>query len=274
LAWYEFGAPTGRPVLYFHGFPGSGVEAAWAGAVAVAAGVRLIGVDRPGYGNSNHQVGRTILSWPDDVAELADALALRRFAVLGMSGGGPYALACAARMADRTTRVSVVSGLGPLPERGIDPEMMLFNRFGLWAGQRPGVRWLLDAGRPIVDHVLSNYPHVVVARLRANACSQDRTALEQSGLGTVLEESFRRAVRSGARGMVWEAKLFAGFAGEWLPSIQGPVEWLHGEQDGIVPVSMARRAETAIPQCRARYFREEGHFSVLANHLSEVLGRA
>ena len=86
----------------------------------------------------------------------------------------------------------------------------------------------------------------------------------------MLEESFRTAVEVGARGMVAEAKLFARFTGDWLHRVKAPVHWYHGERDAIVPLVMARRAEAALPRCRVRVYPDEGHFSVLAHHLSPL----
>jgi pimeloyl-ACP methyl ester carboxylesterase len=95
LGYAERGDPGGRPLLYFHGWPGARVEARLADEPAKAAGVRLVALDRPGMGFSDFQRGRTFVDWSADVVEVADALQLDRFAVLGISGGGPYAAACA-----------------------------------------------------------------------------------------------------------------------------------------------------------------------------------
>jgi pimeloyl-ACP methyl ester carboxylesterase len=75
--------------------------------------VRLIAVDRPGYGMSDAKRGRTLLDWPDDVIELADALSLEKFAVMGVSGGGPYGLSCAFKIPERLTKTVIVGGMGP-----------------------------------------------------------------------------------------------------------------------------------------------------------------
>jgi len=94
LVFREYGAPDGAPVLYFHGWPGSRLDFAANDAIAASAGVRVIAVDRPGMRGSDFQRSRRVLDWPADVASLADALGLDRFAVLGFSFGGPYARAC------------------------------------------------------------------------------------------------------------------------------------------------------------------------------------
>ena len=97
LAYEEYGVPTGFPILSFHGGLSSRLDAAPAHEAAVATGVRLIAPDRPGMGLSTYQPGRRLLDWPADVAHLADALGIERFAVMGWSAGGPYAAVCAAR---------------------------------------------------------------------------------------------------------------------------------------------------------------------------------
>ena len=257
-------------MFYFHGFPGSGVEARWGQGAATAAGVRLIGLDRPGFGCSSFAPHRTILGWADDVVVLADALDFTHFSVLGMSGGAPYALACAARLPERIISTMIVSGLGPMPKGGIEPGMTPFNRVGLWLARRKWAGWALSLAQPVVGYVLRRHPGRVVAKLAQVGGPRDREALETLGVGLVLEESFRRAVRAGAKGMVAEAKLFARFTGDWLHRVRAPVHWYHGERDAIVPLVMARRAEAAMPQCRLRVYPDEGHFSVLAHHLHQL----
>jgi pimeloyl-ACP methyl ester carboxylesterase len=90
LGYAEWGDPGGRPLFFFHGWPGSRIEGYLGDEAARARGVRLIAIDRPGMGLSDFQQHRTLVDWPDDVVQVAAALGLNRFAVLGISGGGPY----------------------------------------------------------------------------------------------------------------------------------------------------------------------------------------
>ncbi len=101
------------PLLYFHGFPGSHVQARAFDHAASALGVRVVALDRPGKGLSDFAADRRLLDWPADVVEAADALELERFAVVGQSGGGPYAACCAYSIPERLTGVGIVSGLAP-----------------------------------------------------------------------------------------------------------------------------------------------------------------
>src|SRR6266540_857937 len=118
LAYAEFGDPEGRPVLFFHATPGYRRNPWATDAELRSAGVRLIAPDRPGVGRSTPQPHRRLLDWPDDVRQLADALALQRFAVVGFSNGGPHAAACACKLGPRVSGTALVAPLPPLDAPG------------------------------------------------------------------------------------------------------------------------------------------------------------
>lgn len=113
LGYLRLGDPAGLPVIYAHGFPASRLEAELWREAASRVGVLLIAADRPGLGLSDFQPGRTILHWTHDVASLADRLGIEKFRLLGVSGGCPYALACAYRLHRRIPRAAMAAGLGP-----------------------------------------------------------------------------------------------------------------------------------------------------------------
>jgi len=140
LGYVEYGDPAGRPVLLFPGVPGSRLQGHPDRSIAAALGARLIGIDRPGYGLSDVQPGRTILDWPDDVEALADYLGMERSAVISISGGGPYAAACAWKIPQRLTTVALVSAMGPPDDEAVLARMPPLNRVLLalakW-GERP-----------------------------------------------------------------------------------------------------------------------------------------
>ena len=118
LAYAEFGDPAGRPVLFFHATPGYRLNPWLTDAELRSAGVRLIAADRPGVGRSTPQPRRVLLDWPDDVRQLADALGLERFAVVGFSNGGPHAAACAYKLGPRVSATALVAPLPPLDAPG------------------------------------------------------------------------------------------------------------------------------------------------------------
>ncbi len=136
LGWAEFGDPQGLPLFYFHGFPASRLEGKLIEAAALRNGIRVIASDRPGYGISDFQPRRRLLDWPCDVKALADRLSIDRFMILGVSGGGPYALACAHAMAPRLRAVGVVCGLGPVFEPWARSSLPWPTRLGFGLARR------------------------------------------------------------------------------------------------------------------------------------------
>lgn len=95
MGYVEYGDPNGKPIFYFHGLPGSRLDAGYLQQIALREQYRLIGIDRPGMGLSSPVSGRSILSWTDDVEAVADSLNIDNFSIIGHSGGAPYVAACA-----------------------------------------------------------------------------------------------------------------------------------------------------------------------------------
>jgi pimeloyl-ACP methyl ester carboxylesterase len=145
LGYAEYGNPQGRPLVYFHGWPSSRIEFGGLNGNAVASelNVRVIAVDRPGFGLSSYLPHHRFMDWPRDVSWLADHLGLDRFVVMGYSASSPYTLACAHALADRLTAVGVVSGVAqPFSAPGATDGMPTIM---LWRTARihPRLTWLL-----------------------------------------------------------------------------------------------------------------------------------
>lgn len=233
--------------------------------------MRLIAVDRPGIGRSPFQSGRRLLDWPPCVSRLADRLGLESFAVAGVSGGGPYALACAYRIPQRLRACAVVAGLGPLDVLGIEG-MMPLNRLQFHVARAvPGLL------RPLLWLVLGR-----LRRRFAKRPSLDRTSVRLAreiiagGGDREQAKAYVRAVleafRPGTRGVAYDAALYArpwGFAPSQIAF--EPVHLWHGGRDRHVPVRMARAVADAIPRCRARFFPNEDHMFSILGHVDEVL---
>lgn len=266
LAYQSFGDPKGRPVFYFHGWPSSRLDAALLGDLAAQAGLRMIGVDRPGIGRSDFQPGRTLLDWPKDVDALADALELERFAVFGASGGGPYVAACAYAIAERLTSATIVAGLAPMTRSEARQGMQPANRFLLQVG-RP-LPWLLRAMLSMIRRQISRPGSV--ERMFAKLPPVDRAAVAHLGtqrFGAVLEESFRQ----GTAGPTHEGRIYASPWGFELEHIPMPVTIWQGELDQNVPPSNSRIFAREIPNAKAHFVPEEGHISLLVNHGEAIL---
>jgi len=266
LGYAEWGEPSGRPLLFFHGWPGSRLEGRLGDAAARKTGVRLVAVDRPGMGLSDLQPRRTLVDWPDDVVELAEALELDRFAVLGISGGGPFAAACAWKLSDRLTGAGLVSSLAPLDVPGAVAGMSQRNRLSFEVVGRVGVlRRALWAAMALS---VRRRPEGVLKR--GVGSPADKPYLDRAEVREALAQSLTEAFRSGSRGPAWEMGLYVrpwGFAAE---DIRTPVYLSHGEEDSNAPISMGRYLATTIPECRAVFRPGEGHLHFV-DRLPEIL---
>ncbi len=269
LAYDVCGDPGGRPVLYFHGFPGSRLEGRLGHDGAAKAGARLIVVERPGFGHSSFQPGRRILDWPDDVAALANALGLKRFGVVGVSGGGPYAAACAYRIPQRLTGVAMVCGVGPFDAPEATRGMMRLNRilFRLSRYSKTAPRLILAS----MARQIRRDPARALAQMRAIMPEPDRRSLDGPGVAEHFMASALEALRQGSRPAGLESQLYARPWGFRLEDVTREVHLYQGELDVNVPPSMGRYQASALPNCRAHFYADEGHLSLVLNHLEEIL---
>ncbi|WPL11812.1 alpha/beta fold hydrolase [Thiorhodovibrio litoralis] len=234
LAWREFGRGDGRPVFYCHGFPSSGREAALLDAPARALGLRLIAPDRPGYGSSDDQPGRALADWPADLVCLADHLGLDRFALIGLSGGGPYAVACAWRMTERLTTCTLICPLGPVYLSEVLAAMNPPARASLALARR--WPWLARQvfGGP-TPWVLARWPGLVERVRTLNLPPRDHVALAEGDNQAILNSTISDAMANGARGARRDLHLYTH---DWqipFDAIQAPITIWHGDADATVP---------------------------------------
>jgi pimeloyl-ACP methyl ester carboxylesterase len=269
LGYAETGDPRGRPVFYFHGFPSSRLEIHLVEASALEADLRVIAPDRPGYGLSDFQPGRTIGNWPNDMVQLAEDLEIETFSILGLSGGGPYALACARKIPERLKAVHLVSAMGPMARPDLMTDMVPLNRWGLSLTRKaPCLGKALFYGAAFF---LKHYTDKVFARLAGTLPEPDRQFLNQPAVRQVLIESFRESVRISPAGPACDVVLYSRPWDFEIQEIAMEVHLWHGEQDTIVPPAIGRYLEKSLSGCRARFFLEEGHFSLIWNQSQEIL---
>jgi pimeloyl-ACP methyl ester carboxylesterase len=268
LGYADYGDPKGAPLFAFHGTPGSRLMLALADRPARSLRVRLIAPDRPGFGCSDFQPGRTFADWPDDVCALADALGLGRFAVAGISGGGPYAAACAWKVPHRLTSVGILSSVGPLVGSQATANLSRRHRlvFGL-AARSPRL------ARPAMEAVRlgwRRFPDRLFARLVAWTPPQDRAIITRPEVRACLIDGLVDAFRGGGRGVAHELVLFGSPWGFPLQEIRLPVRLWHGQADALVPPAMGRRIAASIPRCEAVFVPRAGHYWVF-DHIEELL---
>ena len=267
LCFAEYGDPDGSPVMLFHGNPSSRLSWGLIPGCPFRPDVRLIAPDRPGFGRSDFQPGRRLLDWPDDVCELGDALGLRQFAVLGVSGGGPAALACAWKIPRRLTAVGVVSSPCPTRSPGATEGMSRTNKTIFFLTQHAPI--LVRLNMALLAHLARK--DRLVERLVYKMADVDKRLLERPELRQYLSAGFSEAFRQGGAGSAHELVINHGRPwGFALEEIRIVVHLWHGEDDPSVPPSMGRHLARTIPHCEATFIPEAGHLWIL-DHVGEVL---
>jgi pimeloyl-ACP methyl ester carboxylesterase len=240
LAVRQWGVPDGDPVFLLHGTPGSRLGTRPTDEELGRLCVRLITYDRPGYGLSGPHYGRSVGDAAADVEAIADHLGIERFAVIGRSGGGPHALACAALLPDRVTRAASLVGLAPFEAAGLDwmRGMAEMNReHYLAALQGPGE--LASVLYPHVVAMRSNPEHLV-RRLEAEGHPEDVARLSDPEHREELVLSMTEAINRSLAGWAADSLAFTrpwGFDPRW---IRTPTLIWHATRDVFSPVSHAR----------------------------------
>ncbi len=272
LAYAEYGRPSGRPIIYCHGVPSSRVEGDLTidDRIAAELDLRVIVPDRPGVGQSQSQPGRRIVDWPNDVADLASALDLETFAVVGSSGGAPYAAVCGAMIPNRARVVGVIGGVAPVDAPGIMAALSGPLRF-MFRLSRVAPAVLRGMFRMNLRAIRGGSPRAS-QRMASMAPEPDRTLLQRQEISDGFMACFVEACRQGPRGPADDMGLVARPWGFDLASVKVPVLLWHGERDRNVPVACGRYLASAFPDCRATFYAEEAHLSVPLNHQQEIFG--
>ena len=267
MGFAEFGAAGGRPLVFCHGFPSSRLGAALLDAPATALGVRVIAPDRPGHGLSDFQRRRRVAHWPADVASLADALGLDRFVVLGVSAGGPYAIACAALLRGRVTSAGVASGWAPRSAPRTNPR----GRLPFVPGLGRNVRLLRRFALSRAAKRLGRNGLRFLDRATRDAPAADRAVIADPEHARLIVDDMREAFRQGARGPARDATVIGARWGFRVEEVGAPVWLWHGQEDQQVPVAKARHVAERIPGSRTLFYAQEGHLSTVVNHAREIL---
>ena len=272
LGYDDYGPADGVPVMLLHGTPSSRCGWYVFGSTALAGklGLRIIAPDRPGLGLSSYQPRRRIIDWPADAVALADHLGIERFAVLGYSGGGPYAAACALQISERLTAAGIVGGAGPYEAHGMAGEVHPAILFLLTlARDRPHAAERMFAW---LGKLAEHAPRSLIAQAMAVLPEPDRQALADPEVQQAVVQAFLEALRPGPRGVRLDTALMAGPWGFAPQDIPMPVYLWHGEEDHFVPPGVVHRLAGMLPEARARFYPGEGHVSLLASHGEEILG--
>jgi pimeloyl-ACP methyl ester carboxylesterase len=268
LGYAEWGDPSGTPVVAFHGIPGSRLQRNPDEGIARDLGARVLTIDRPGCGSSDPHPGAGLSAFARDVAALLSALGIDRVRVVGISGGGPYALAFAALAPPRVARVALVSPVGPPGSMG--RPMVWTARLGFHVAARaPGLlRPLLEP----VARLATAAPEAYIRAVAAKLGPPDRAILRRPEVTAMFRADLAEAFRHGCRGMVNDLALEARPWDFDLAAVAAPVTLWHGVADRMVPPAASRALAAGLPCADAVFLPGEGHFMVL-DRWREILAR-
>jgi pimeloyl-ACP methyl ester carboxylesterase len=264
FAYTEHGDLTGKPVLFIHGNPGSRYVKHPDETIAQQLGARIITPDRPGYGLSDFMPNRRLLDYPDNVAQLMNSLGIERFAVMGVSAGGPHAAACAYQLANRLTRTAIVSGAAPLdretPYENVHPSMkrafQLVKVLPTWLAYV--ILWR-QTQKQIKD------PEKSLDERAAMLSKADQDLLNRPELRAQVQGYRKEAIRQGVRGTLREMQVLASPWGFRLEDIRGEVHVWHWEDDFLTPIQMGRYVAGKIPNAQTHFLPGGGHYSIFTH---------
>jgi pimeloyl-ACP methyl ester carboxylesterase len=257
LAYTDIGESDRPSMLFFHGAPSSRLRLVYLEDEIRAAGIRVISPDRPSYGGSSPQPGRSIIDWPRDVEALTEVLGIQRFGVAGHSSGGPYAVAVAALLPDRVSGLVTLGGVTDMAWPGAwegyfesELELMRMPDEGsvvAWCVEhfgQDGSGFMSASGIELPEADLPLYEDERIASM----------------LAVARAEAFRQGVGGYARDVYVQGRPWPFDPAQ----IQAPSIIVHGEGDSLLPVAHARHTAETVPGARLDVLAGHGHFSILA----------
>jgi pimeloyl-ACP methyl ester carboxylesterase len=268
VAYRVYGAPAGQPVYFFHGFPGSRVQASLVHRQALALGIALVAFDRPGFGLSDPARAPSVDSIASDVFDLSEALGHRRFAVLGVSCGGPHALAAARLLPRRVAAVGLLAGIGPMDQAQLrDQQLPLLRAMFRLARLSP---WLISPLLALDRMMFRSGAERAVKALAPMLTPPDRRLVEElapvrEAFGASLAEAYRR----GIGGAMQEAQRIARFTSAQIDGVTAPVHIFQSGQDRNVPPAMGRFMASRMPTSTYHDCPDEGHLSIVINRFDQ-----
>ncbi len=260
LGFIDYGDPDGLPIFLLHGTPGSRIFGLENEPLISEEALRIITPERPGYGLSSPLENRSISGYSRDIEELANYLGIRKFHVAGVSGGGPYVLACASNLPDRVVSAILIASASPMQTEGFFRGMSVGNKIAfLVSGYVP---WLL---KPLYQYAVHHYrknPEKMLKGLMPHLCDWDKAVVEgiiQKGKLDGMVEHIREAYRQGYAAAYTDLYLVSRSWGIDFAEISCPIFLWHGESDTLVPISPAKAFSKTLPNCRFHAIAGAGH---------------
>jgi pimeloyl-ACP methyl ester carboxylesterase len=258
LAYADRGPVDGAPVVFHHGTPGSRAGHHPDPRVYEDTGARVITYDRPGYGLSDRLEGRDVAAVASDISALADELGFERFGVMGVSGGGPHALACAALLPDRVTRAVVMVTPAPNDDDFDFLAGMTQSNIDEFKAALAGPEAIAAYLAPYVE-TLRTRPEALLDELAAELPPPDQATMARPEVREMLVTSWREAARQGAAGWMDDDLAFTRAWDFDLANVAPEVRVWHGELDVLSPKAHGRRVAERLPNATFELVEGKGH---------------
>lgn len=264
LSWSEYGTPDGEPVIYFHGMPGSRIEAKAADAIAKELGLRLITPERPSYGDSGPQENFKPLDWPVILSQFLQSLNINQFSILSFSAGGLYALACAHALPDQIKHITLVSAPAPFETDAIQNTIS------------PDIKPLYELAANNYDIAIEQVsqlvtsPKALIGIVEATLPTEDKEIFNDKYFCSQYLDNMTLAIKNGITGFVNDQRCIAlpwGFEPE---TIENKVDIWHGLNDKTVDIAVAEYLADSLKNSTTHFLNGTGHF-LLFNQWREVL---
>jgi pimeloyl-ACP methyl ester carboxylesterase len=263
IGFAEFGDPQGRAIFWLHGTPGARRQIPMEARVfSEQRNIRLIGVDRPGIGSSTPFQYETVLAFATDMATIADTLGVDKMAVVGLSGGGPYTLACAAAMPERIVAAGVLGGVAPT----VGPDAISGGLMALGTLAAPVIQ---VAGGPIrlaastLIRLIRPVAEPAVYLYAAISPEADRKMLVRPEFKAMFLDDLLNGSRKQLAAPFADIVVFARDWGFRLDEVKVPIRWWHGDRDHIVPFAHGQHVVNGLPDAELHHLPGESHLAGL-----------
>lgn len=271
LGYAEYGNKRGFPIFYFHGGQESRLSSKFMDSTAKSLNIRLISPDRPGIGLSTFKEDRRFLDWANDIEELANCLGLTNYSIFGLSGGAPHVLACLQTNVERTIKASIISGAAPYNYKNSTKGMWFPVKIIHWLANMKN-DWMIRKVIRRDYEELIKYPEKRMKQFQEHLPSPDKELMIRNPeYGREFITGSIESYNQGIDGVVQEWKLYVDAWDLDLTTIQFPVMLWYGSEDNMAPIQRGFYYRNQLPNSSLKIVDNEGHFSLIRNHLEEIL---
>ncbi|HUR51469.1 MAG TPA: alpha/beta hydrolase [Mycobacteriales bacterium] len=263
LGFASFGSPVGRPIFWMHGTPGARRQIPLvAREIADRDGLRIIGIDRPGIGSSTPHSYSDVMDWAADLELLASTLGIDRFDLIGLSGGGPYALAAAAALPHRVDKVAVIGGVAPT----VGPDAIEGGVVGTLRRAAPVVRVSrvpLGVALTVAIRLAKPFAGRALDLYAVGQPDGDKRLLGRPEFKAMFLDDLLNGSRRQVSAPLLDFLLFTRDWGFRLEDVKVPVLWWHGDDDHIVPLAHGEHCVSRLPDATLHVMEGESHLGGL-----------